>query len=269
LLKKTLKRLLHIPEYASLRKEGPAALAKRLLQVPADALIASSTNLATEAQIQKYFPYPAQRAPKNQKVLGIPQSRQAFYILRNRSAGRDKKVSLAVPPQWLRPGYGDTEESWLSRGRADVDNMMKLLNSSEFFIHTGYRVLDLGCASGRLIRWLADIAETCEIWGVDINAHQIAWCHENLSPPFNFATSTTLPHLPFEDKYFDLIYCGSVFTHIDDLTEAWLLEIKRIIKPGGRAYITVRDKHTADLILNHQEHVLTETLKLRKEIMIC
>ena len=63
-----------------------------------------------------------------------------------------------------------------------------------------------------------------------------------------FATVTTAPHLPFEDKYFDVIYCGSVFTHMDDLADAWLLELKRITRPSGRTYITIHDKHSADLI---------------------
>ena len=106
-----------------------------------------------------------------------------------------------------------------------------------------------------MIRWLAPQAEETEIWGVDINARHIVWCQENLTPPFNFATVTIEPHLPFKDEYFDLIYCGSVFTHIDDLAYAWLLELKRIMRPGGMAYITVHDKHTADLIMNHLDRV--------------
>jgi hypothetical protein len=35
-----------------------------------------------------------------------------------------------------------------------------------------------------------------------------------------------------------------VFTHIDDLADAWLLELKRILQPGGRLYITIHDKHS-------------------------
>jgi ubiquinone/menaquinone biosynthesis C-methylase UbiE len=100
-----------------------------------------------------------------------------------------------------------------------------------------------------MIRWLTGLAEQCEIWGVDIDARLIVWCQENLTPPFNFAAVTTSPHLPFEDMYFDLVYCGSVFTHIDDLADTWLLELKRIMRSGGRACITVQDKHSADLIM--------------------
>src|SRR5205809_932972 len=72
-----------------------------------------------------------------------------------------------------------------------------------------------------------------------------------LPPTYGRATdrrSTTLPHLPFEDNYFDLIYSGSVFTHISDLADAWLLELRRVLRPDGMLYITVHDDHTVDVL---------------------
>jgi SAM-dependent methyltransferase len=207
---------------------------KSLLRRPANALIASSSR--PPAKIMNYLPYPA---PDGLYVLEKPSGK-----------GQEcENSSLPVPEQSFLDSYG--VEDWLDSGKKNVDTMLELLTSTNFAIQKGNRILDFGCSSGRMIRWLAGLAEDCEIWGVDISARQIVWCQENLTPPFNFATVTIEPHLPFEDRYFDLIYCGSVFTHIDDLAEAWLLELKRIMKPGGRVYITVHDKHTADLLLNH------------------
>jgi ubiquinone/menaquinone biosynthesis C-methylase UbiE len=157
-----------------------------------------------------------------------------------------------VPPQNIREGFGTTIE-FLNSGRINVETMKRILETSGFSIKEGNRVLDFGCAVGRMIRWLDDIAEQCEIWGVDPTAELIIWCQQHLSPPFYFCTTTTAPHLPFEDGYFDLIYAGSVFTHIADLADAWFLELKRIVRPGGRLYITVHDKHTIDLALNHPD----------------
>lgn len=97
-----------------------------------------------------------------------------------------------------------------------------------------------------------------ELWGLDIDAVPIAWCQEHLSPPFLFATVTTEPHLPFEDDYFDLVYCGSVFTHISELADAWFLEIRRVLRPGGFAYLTIHDKTSIDILLgpykDREEH---------------
>jgi ubiquinone/menaquinone biosynthesis C-methylase UbiE len=66
--------------------------------------------------------------------------------------------------------------------------------------------------------------------------------------PLHFVTTTTAPHLPFEDDYFDLVYCGSVFTHISDLADAWLLEIRRILRTGAYAYITIHDNKSVRLL---------------------
>jgi ubiquinone/menaquinone biosynthesis C-methylase UbiE len=224
------------------------ALLKQLLQRPADALIASSKKLPNKISeslmsdphlSEKFYPYKAD---------------QTFYILL-KSSDQSRETRLPTPPQDLWEGYGKTEEEFLISGKVHVDKMKQILDSSGFRIQARNRVLDLGCASGRMIRWLDDLAEQSEIWGVDISARHTIWCQQHLSPPFNFATVTTAPHLPFEDGYFDLIYCGSVFTHIADLADAWLLELKRIVRPGGRLYITIHDKHTVHSIINHPDKV--------------
>lgn len=149
---------------------------------------------------------------------------------------------LPVPPEELWLGY-----NYPAHGAAHVARMLEIVYASGFSFQKGDRVLDLGCGAGRMIRHLKDLSETCEIWGTDISAEHIYWCQRHLSPPFNFATTTKVPHLPFEDRSFRLIYCGSVFTHIDDLADAWLLELRRVLAPDGRLYLTIHDDHTVAL----------------------
>ncbi|MGZ5002084.1 MAG: class I SAM-dependent methyltransferase, partial [Chthoniobacterales bacterium] len=114
----------------------------------------------------------------------------------------------------------------------------------------GYKLLDFGCADARLMRNFYELAlrPPGEVWGVDIDARRITWNQQNLSPPFKFLTTTSFPHLPFEDGYFDFVYAGSVFTHIADLAEAWLLELRRVTQPGAWLYITVHDHHSIEVI---------------------
>jgi SAM-dependent methyltransferase len=50
------------------------------------------------------------------------------------------------------------------------------------------------------------------------------------------------PSLPIPDNHFDLITGFSAFTHIDDLESPWLLELRRILKPGGLLYLTIHDE---------------------------
>lgn len=158
-------------------------------------------------------------------------------------------AGLPMPPMELREGYGKTDAEYLESGKQHVARMLEILAASGFSLEQSRRILDFGCSAGRMIRWLAPYAEEREIWGVDIASKPIHWATQHCSPPFFFATNTTLPPLPFESGTFDLIYCGSVFTHIADLAEIWLLELKRLLKPGGFLYATVHDKHTIDLLL--------------------
>jgi SAM-dependent methyltransferase len=125
--------------------------------------------------------------------------------------------------------------------------MRRILGESGFPMEKAGKILEWGVAGGRLIRHLHDLTPETVIWGVDLWASAIRWCQEQLSPPFHFATTTVVPHLPFPDQTFDLIYAGSVFTHLDDLVEAWFLELQRTLKVEGRLYFTINDRHAAGI----------------------
>jgi ubiquinone/menaquinone biosynthesis C-methylase UbiE len=123
------------------------------------------------------------------------------------------------------------------------------------------RVLEFGCGAGRMLRHIPTFAPDTECWGADISAPLIRWCRHNLQPSLNFTLSTTVPHLPFEDQYFDLIYCGSVFTHIEDLEVSWLLELGRVLAPSGYLYLTIHDQHTVHLLgTTRKDHWLARSM---------
>jgi ubiquinone/menaquinone biosynthesis C-methylase UbiE len=164
-----------------------------------------------------------------------------------------------VPPEELREGW--IGASYLRSGRRDMDAMQAIVEQAGESLTDARRVLDFGCATGRLLRFYPDAADR-ECWGVDVKASSIAWCQQHLTPPFLFATTTTFPHLPFEDNYFDVVYCGSVFTHIGDVPDATLLELRRILRPGGLAYVTVHDERSVQALLERfQERELTRLLR--------
>jgi SAM-dependent methyltransferase len=169
-----------------------------------------------------------------------------YFIPKNPEKGEYHDTSpFPVPPVELRQGYGDR---YLSTGKDNIQTMRGIIAQAGSSIESLDRILDFACGAGRMIRWLADEARSCEIWGTDIDSTRIVWCKQYLSPPLHFATTTVNPHLPFEDRYFGLVYAGSIFTHIDDLADAWFQELRRILRPGGRLYITISDGNTIALI---------------------
>jgi SAM-dependent methyltransferase len=169
--------------------------------------------------------------------------------------------ALPVPPPDLREGWQGPDSVYLETGRRDIASMLAVIEQAGESPHNLRRVLDFGCATGRMLRFFPR-REGGEYWGVDIKARNISWCQENLSPPFLFATTTTFPHLPFEDNSFDVAYCSSVFTHMIDLADATLLELRRILRPGGLAYVTVHDERSVNsLFTRFAERELTDVLR--------
>ncbi|WP_207432058.1 class I SAM-dependent methyltransferase [Sabulibacter ruber] len=172
----------------------------------------------------------------------------ADYVVKVEKDQRASSTRLPVPPIEYWEGYADTEEDYLAGGKKDMDVLLSILEKAEASPKTFTRVLDLGCAAGRMLRHFPGTKGKSELWGSDINARYINWCQQNFDDPFFFLTNTTAPHLPFEDNSFDLVYCGSVFTHITDTADAWFLELRRILRKGGYAYLTIHDEHTLDLM---------------------
>ncbi|WP_019501045.1 class I SAM-dependent methyltransferase [Pseudanabaena sp. PCC 6802] len=184
-----------------------------------------------------------------------------YYVQENPQSSSPTNDGLPIPPWHLREGYGNSDATYLEWGKQHIDNMVGILAKDGFEFTEGQSIMEFGCAAGRMLRWLVDRSNHSELWGCDLSAEHILWCQQNLSPPFNFLTTTAAPSLPFSDCYFDLIYAGSVFTHIGELTDAWLLELKRILKPSGRLYITVHDQNTIRILQEQPDRALAQLLR--------
>jgi SAM-dependent methyltransferase len=198
-----------------------------------------------------YFPY----RPDSSSYL-LPKIRT--------SAGSARPVP--AKETWISEKYGKSPEEYLASGERDTQQMLDILRQAGVSPESLGRILEFGCGDGRMIRFLEHLADGREIWGTDIDAARIVWCKRHLSPPFRFLTSTTLPHLPFEDRYFDFIYAGSVFTHIDDLADTWFAELRRILRPGGFLFVTVHLKNDIALLEGkHRQSGLAKFLRGRPE----
>jgi SAM-dependent methyltransferase len=110
----------------------------------------------------------------------------------------------------------------------------------------GRRILDFGCGTGRVIRHFADQAGAAELVGCDIHGPSVEWAERHLSPPFRFFRNEELPPIDAPDESFDLVYGMSVFTHLTDSWSRWLLELHRILRPGGLAVLTFLGEDMAE-----------------------
>jgi SAM-dependent methyltransferase len=146
---------------------------------------------------------------------------------------------LPMPPREFmartNPRYDERSDEWYREfyqrtGRIRREAIERAIPAE--FSFQGKRVLDFGCGAGRVLRQFLPEAESGEFWGCDLYEPTIAWLDENLTPPFRFYVNEKRP-MPHPDDHFDLVYAISVFTHITDEWADWLLELHRILKPGG------------------------------------
>ncbi|MCX2979904.1 class I SAM-dependent methyltransferase [Halieaceae bacterium IMCC14734] len=106
-------------------------------------------------------------------------------------------------------------------------------------LHAGDCVLDLGCGEGRHVI-SAYVHANVHSFGVDLSVDDLCTTrdkYQDFAEPDNAAKSFGLSSanalaLPFADNTFDKVICSEVLEHIPDYTAA-LLEIERVLKPGG------------------------------------
>jgi SAM-dependent methyltransferase len=129
-------------------------------------------------------------------------------------------------------------EAFYCIGKEGLANISKHLAKHGLSIDRFGSVLDFGCGCGRIIRHMSGF-KNVNFFGTDYNPLLIEWCRENL-PFAKFNVNTLSGALPYDDGQFDFLYAISVFTHLPEKDQFfWLGELRRVLKPGGYAYITV------------------------------
>lgn len=149
---------------------------------------------------------------------------------------------MPIPATVDRENYYDDRhlEYWIS-GYVDWSKMKPFFSRSD----GRERYLDFGGSTGRVSRH-ATRDPRHEVWLCDINANWISWIDRHFNRPIHAFQNRIQPALPIEDRYFDLVSAYSVFTHLDQDEMAWLLELRRIVRPGGYLYLTVLDENVWD-----------------------
>jgi SAM-dependent methyltransferase len=126
---------------------------------------------------------------------------------------------------------------------------------SKKLIEPNSHVLDIGSGIGRIAIPLISFLNRGRYEGFDIMKSGIQWCKKNITsrfPHFKFSQVELSNDLyknsggaaasfsfPYASGQFDLAIATSVFTHmLPDEVKRYVSEIFRILKPGGKAYLT-------------------------------
>jgi len=116
------------------------------------------------------------------------------------------------------------------------------------------RILDFPSGSGRVTRHLRAFFADAEIWACDIKDYHREFCERQFRAT-PIASVGNLRNLRF-DADFDLIFCGSLLTHVpQDQAEAALIAIANALTPRGIAIVTFHGRHADYIQKNKWKYV--------------
>jgi SAM-dependent methyltransferase len=158
--------------------------------------------------------------------------------------------SLALPPNELIVRVGDDPGDTV--GQYDgIGARHRQLLESYLPVHWTWSdktYLDWGAGAGRLVRHFVPEAENSRIIGADIHEPSVRWIRDNLAPVEGILVAEE-PGIDLEDDSVDLVSGFSVMTHVTDHWAGWLLEIRRVLRPGGLALLSFCGEAMIDRLL--------------------
>lgn len=151
-----------------------------------------------------------------------------------------KRDDAPIPALQNREGYGSYDYSYWVSGYAEYRSLAKIAKRNG--VSHG-SVFDFGGSTGRVFRNF-HFQGKWDVWSSDMKQSSVEWNLQNFPSAIKVFQGLYQPHLPIDDKTFDLVIAMSVFTHIDETETNWLLELRRILKPNGLALITIHNEDT-------------------------
>jgi ubiquinone/menaquinone biosynthesis C-methylase UbiE len=136
----------------------------------------------------------------------------------------------------LAASWGSAEFHWPTKNEL----MASLVGPTEV-------ILDVGCGTGDMLRALRDRGYA-NLHGLEVSEYAI----KRLSSEGIQMHRGVLPTIPLPDSTFDVVIASQVMEHIIR-ARRFLKEVRRVLKPCGRAYIFVPDDCLGPI--DEREHV--------------
>lgn len=163
--------------------------------------------------------------------------------------------SIPIPATQDREGYhGDRHFTYWLSGLHDYHRVMEAVGQ----LPLNAQIVDFGGASGRVARFFSTLRPESKTIVADLNINHVDYITRYFPANTRALKLSGQPQIMLPDASCDLVYAFSVFTHIDVYEQSWLAEIRRILKPGGYAYLTI---HAESMWLNIEKYFAFVPLK--------
>ncbi len=103
----------------------------------------------------------------------------------------------------------------------------------------GARILDAGCGSGVVTRYLGEQNPHAQVMGCDLSPDRIEMAKKAVGDLRNVSfTNASIAQTTFAENNFDIVISRYVFQHLTpELAKQALAEFKRILKPKGKLFL--------------------------------
>ena len=108
---------------------------------------------------------------------------------------------------------------------AQIRNILDLVNPENS------RVLDVGTGNGYLMECLSE--KKFQVWGTEISESSAKICEKKFPGKVYLGE---IEKANYSDNFFDVVFMTDVLEHLNNSKKV-ILEIKRILKPGGHIFI--------------------------------
>lgn len=146
----------------------------------------------------------------------------------------------AAPVDWeIAPNDLMNNQWYFEVGRSAIEVILAGIMSS--YLRRVERVLDLPCGHGRVLRHLVRMFPDAQFHACDLDTDGIAYCAQrfNATP---VVSKSELTAVDFGTE-FDLIWVGSLFTHIaEEQSARWLAHLARFLAPKGIIVATMHGR---------------------------
>jgi SAM-dependent methyltransferase len=139
------------------------------------------------------------------------------------------------------------EESWDDAARAWPTKVALI----ESLTRPETKILDVACGTGSILRALKERGYT-DLHALEISGYAVA----RLNADGIHARRGMLPRIDFPDGEFDIVIASQVLEHVIR-RGLFAKEIRRVLRPGGRAFIFVPDNCLGPV--DEPEHVIVYT----------
>jgi len=147
-------------------------------------------------------------------------------------------VSTEIPEnERMYAGY---REHYFSVGRSALSAIRLAMATAG--ISGANRILDLPCGHGRVLRWLRAAFPQATLTACDILTDGVDYCAKAFAatPVYSVANPAEISL----QSEFDLIWCGSLFTHLDeDVWRQFLNLFQKKLAPRGLVIFTTHGRH--------------------------